>query len=168
MSQAGINSLSSQAGVVFSVTGTNGVTAAPTTGNVIVSGVNATTSSVGVASFNPAQFTVTIGGQVSIINEFAFSYIQINHASSPYTVMPTDDYISVDTSGGTVTILLPNAPTIYKQYNIKDRTGNASVNNISVTTVGGIVTIDQETTDVMDGNFDSIQLLFNGTNYEVF
>jgi len=52
---------SSASGVVDSVTGTNGVTALPTTGAVTVSGVNATTTTPGVASFNPAQFTVAAG-----------------------------------------------------------------------------------------------------------
>ena len=66
MSQAGIISVGAGGGVVNSVTGTNGVTASPTTGAVVVSGVNATTSTVGVASFNSAQFTVT-SGAVSII-----------------------------------------------------------------------------------------------------
>jgi hypothetical protein len=63
MSQAGLINLQGGGGggIVNSVTGANGVTASPTTGNVVVSGVNATTSSVGVASFNPAQFTVTTG-----------------------------------------------------------------------------------------------------------
>jgi len=67
MSQSGILNISSSSGIVNSVTGTHGVTAAPTTGNVVVSGVNATTASVGVASFNPANFTVNGAGQVSLI-----------------------------------------------------------------------------------------------------
>ena len=54
-------------GAVTSVSGTHGVTASPTVGAVIVSGVDATTSTVGVASFNPAQFTVT-SGAVSLLN----------------------------------------------------------------------------------------------------
>lgn len=58
--------LSSTETFVNSVTGTNGVTASPTTGNVVVSGINATTSSVGVASFNPLDFTV-VAGEVSTI-----------------------------------------------------------------------------------------------------
>lgn len=66
MSQAGGNNTSNSPGVVNSVTGTNGVTASPTTGAVVVSGVNATTTTVGVASFNPAEFTVTAGA-VSLI-----------------------------------------------------------------------------------------------------
>jgi hypothetical protein len=66
MSQILIPSSGSGGGAVDSVTGTNGVTASPTTGAVVVSGVDATTSTVGVASFNPSQFTVTAGA-VSLI-----------------------------------------------------------------------------------------------------
>lgn len=67
MSQAGTTKLSLPSNLVNQVTGTNGVTASPTTGNVVVSGVNATTSTVGVASFNPANFSVT-GGVVSSLS----------------------------------------------------------------------------------------------------
>ncbi len=67
MSQASGISLGSGGGVVNSVTGANGVTASPTTGNVVVSGVNATTSSVGVASFDPLEFTVSGSGEVSLL-----------------------------------------------------------------------------------------------------
>lgn len=67
MSQAGSNNVSNGPGVVNSVTGTNGVTASPTTGAVVVSGVNATTTTVGVASFNSADFTVNGSGQVTLI-----------------------------------------------------------------------------------------------------
>lgn len=69
-------SAASGGGVVTSVTGTNGVTASPTTGAVVVSGVNATTSTVGVASFNPAEFTVTAGGAVSLVGGPAEPVIQ--------------------------------------------------------------------------------------------
>jgi len=68
MSQFFVASMNGGSGAVTSVTGTNGLTASPTTGAVVVSGVNATTSTVGVASFNPTQFTVTVGGQVSLID----------------------------------------------------------------------------------------------------
>jgi hypothetical protein len=62
-----IKSAAGSGGVVTSVTGANGVTVSPTTGAVVVSGVNATTTTVGVASFNPADFTVNGAGQVSTI-----------------------------------------------------------------------------------------------------
>ena len=58
MSQFFVTSSGGGGGSVNSVTGENGVIAIPTIGSVIVSGVNATTSTVGVASFNPLDFTV--------------------------------------------------------------------------------------------------------------
>lgn len=44
----------------------NGITTIAGNGSLVVSGVNATTSNVGVASFNPAFFTVT-AGNVSVL-----------------------------------------------------------------------------------------------------
>lgn len=122
----------------------------------------------GVSHFNSAQFTVDANGFVSITNFSPFAYTQINHASSPYTVLSTDYYISADPTAGTISVLLPNAPTLYREFIIKDRTGTASTNNISVTTVGGAVTIDGQTTYTIAGNFGAIQLLWNGTTYEIF
>ena len=67
MSQQQVFNTGNSMGTVTQVTGTNGVTASPIFGNVVVSGVNATTSSVGVASFNPADFTVSDTGEVSAL-----------------------------------------------------------------------------------------------------
>lgn len=131
-----------------------------------IASTNAT--NVGLSAFNSADFTVDANGFVSIKNFSPFVYTAITHASSPYTVTATDYYISCDSTAGTIQILLPNAPTQYRQFIIKDRTGKAATNNIFVTTVGGSVTIDGETTYTIVANFTSIQLLFNGTSYEVF
>lgn len=97
---------------------------------------------------------------------FAFNYTNV--ATTPYVVTTTDFYLSVNSSVGPITIELPNAPPTNRLFIIKDRTGNATVNHISITTVGGIVTIDGQTTYTLAGNFGSIQLLFNSTSYEVF
>lgn len=99
----------------------------------------------------------------------AFNYTNVNHAASPYTVLSTDYYISVDCSGGTVTLRFPNAPTAKQTWIVKDRTGNASTNNISITTPGGIVTFDGQTTYTMNSNYQAINLLANTTpTYEVY
>jgi hypothetical protein len=52
---------------VLSILATNGVTDSGAGSTVTISGVNATTSTVGVASFNPLDFTVT-GGEVSLLS----------------------------------------------------------------------------------------------------
>lgn len=50
MSQQQFNIAGGDEGIVNSVTGTNGVSASPTTGDVVVSGINATTTQIGVVT----------------------------------------------------------------------------------------------------------------------
>jgi|GEM_PF-2689749 hypothetical protein len=83
---------------VFSVIGTNGVTASPTTGNVIVSGVNATISTVGVASFNPADFTVSISGEVTAINTGTISSVQTANATPQFALVGTVETVDFNIS----------------------------------------------------------------------
>lgn len=84
--------------------------------------------------------------------------------ASPYTVLSTDYVVEVNT-GSAYTIRLPDAPTTGTQYVIKDVTGTASSNNISLTTVGGAVTIDGVTTYTINTNYAAIKVYFNGTSY---
>lgn len=82
-----------------------------------------------------------------------------------YTVLPTDYFISVDAQiPGT--IVFPATPTNGTSFIIKDRTGMFSTNNVTIS--AGASTIDQATTYLMAGNFDSIQLLYHSNNYEIF
>lgn len=64
----------------------------------------------------------------------------ITVASSPYTVQSTDNLIYVDTSGGAVTILLQaSAARLGVPLTIKDVTGNALTNNVTITPNGAEV-----------------------------
>lgn len=126
-------------------------------------------SQVGLAAFNASDFSVDPNGFVTITNFTPFAYTTVNHAASPYTVLSTDNYISCDPTAGVITINLPNAPAdLYHRYIIKDRTGKASTNNITITTPGGTVTIDGSTSYLLTGNFAAVQLLWNGTGFEVY
>lgn len=126
-------------------------------------------TNAGLCSFLSTQFSVDANGFVSINNFSPFNYVQINNASSPYTATSTDYYISCDPTAGAITVKLPNAPTNFRMFTIKDRTGQASINNISITTVGGVVTIDGATTYTLAGNHGSVNLIFNNTGtYEVY
>lgn len=95
-----------------------------------------------------------------------YSYVNVN--TSPYTVLTTDVYLSVDCSAIPITIKFPNAALLGEPYIVKDRTGNANVNNITVTTVGGAVDIDGDVTFVMDSAYQSLSLVGNGTTYEIY
>jgi len=231
-------------GLVNTVTGTNGVSASPTTGNVVVSGIQTSTTQIGVvtlatnaqtiAGTNAANAVTALslaaklgaqtvnglaygGSSTGAINwlanatngqlpigstgaapvlgvptstggtilwtvgagtlnaevvqptqEIAINYTNVTHAMSPYTVTATDYFISVDASAGVVSILLPNTTTSKREFVIKDRLGQAGTNNITVTTVGGSVNIDGAPTYVFTDNYESLEMLFNGSTYETF
>lgn len=92
----------------------------------------------------------------------------LDDTDSDYTVLSTDVYLSCDVSGGILTIDFPNAPSTGRVYYVKDSGGDAATNNITLTTAGGVVEIDGATTFVMNTDYESVNLLFNGTSYELF
>lgn len=93
----------------------------------------------------------------------------VNHAASPYTVLTTDQFLAVDSTAGAVTIKLPNAPTTGRSIIIKDKTGTATgANAMTITTVGGTVTIDTLTSQTSNTAFQSTTVVFDGTGYEIY
>lgn len=94
-------------------------------------------------------------------------YRSISFADSPYSILVTDDFISVDTSGGAISVILPATGTANQSWIVKDRTGNANTNNITVTAAGGF-TVDTQVSYVIEGNYESSNFLFHGTNFETF
>ncbi len=132
---------------------------------------------IGSTGLTPVLATLTAGTGVSISNGAGtitisssgtetFTYTLVN--TTPYVVLTTDEYLGVDSSGGIRTVQLPAAPSTGRVFYIKDRTGSAATNNITVTVVGGAVTIDGSTTFVMNTAYESASVIFNGSNYEVF
>lgn len=105
-----------------------------------------------------------------ILTDVAENYVRVTNAESPYTVLADDYFISCDSSGGPVSILLPDSPTQYDQFVVKDGAGNSSdpTKRITVTTVAGVVLIDGDTSVVFTDDYESLELLFNGTSYESF
>lgn len=95
------------------------------------------------------------------------TYTSVNFAMSPYSATATDYFISVDASAGPVTIILPSTTTTNRQFIVKDRLGQAQTNNITIESSGG-TTIDQQVSYMFVDNFESLECLFHGTNYEVF
>lgn len=113
--------------------------------------------------------TVTINTSTGQLGSQAFGLSPYTATSTtPYVVLSTDYFISVDASGGAKQVNLPNAPTTGQVFKIKDRLGNAAANNITVTTVGGAVNIDSTTSYVISSNYGSISVIFNGSFYEIF
>ena len=145
--------------LVETLTGDSGGAVGPTSNNInIVGGTGI--SVVG----NPGTSTLTVSA-TGVTN---LTYTGVNYAASPYTVLATDDYISCDVTAGVITLKMPNAPVTGKVYIVKDKVGLAATSNITVTTVGGAVTIDGATSFVMNTAYQAISLIFNGVSYETY
>lgn len=87
----------------------------------------------------------------------------VEPVSYPYNVLTTDCMIGVDTSGGARTIRLPNTASVGRVYIVKDRNGVASTNNITITTVGGVVLLDGSTSVTINTNRASYNFFWNGS-----
>lgn len=112
--------------------------------------------------------TSGIGNTITISTDSSLPYTEISAIDSPYTVLLTDTFISCDTTGGAVTVLLPDSTNDGREIIIKDRLGNAISKNISVTTVSGLVTIDGNTSYILSDNFESVDLMFGSSVYQTF
>jgi hypothetical protein len=145
-----------------------------------IDGIDLSTANIVTESSEQLGTTVLTGGTgisitpgvgiltVASTGATTLAVTSIDVGDSPYTVLAADSYLSVDGVLGPITIRLPNSPAVGRVYYIKDSQGTASGNNITVTTVGGAVNIDGATSFVMNTNYESINVVFTGTAYEVF
>jgi len=117
-----------------------------------------------------AGITITpTANVITIVASGIMTITPVNHAASPYTVLATDQFLSVDSTGGAVTIRLPNAPTTGRSIIIKDKTGTATgASAMTLTTVGGTVTIDTLTSQTLNTAFQSTNVIFDGVGYEIY
>jgi hypothetical protein len=156
---------------------TAGVVQSGTTG--ILSSTNGSNGQILIGGGTaPVWSTITPGANIAIVNTANGITISANTgadtinytgvSTSPYVVLSTDDYLGVDTISGAITIELPNAPATGRVFIIKDSNGNAETNNITVTTVGGAIDIDGSVSQVIASDYQAIQVIFNGTFYEIF
>jgi hypothetical protein len=139
------------------------------TGQVQISQAISSTDAtkIGLSAYDSNYFSVDANGFVSIILTPSNLHYTLTSALI-YVVIASDEYIAVDSTANTVTVELPNTTTTGRVITVKDRSGTALTHAITVTTVGGAVTIDGATSQVFNETYESLRVIFNGTNYEVF
>jgi hypothetical protein len=120
----------------------------PITANNVEDAINQVQANVTAGSTSPPTITATT----------------VNFAQSPYTVLPTDYILEVDTTGGIVVINPIAVAGATKPLEIKDAAGNAATNNVQIN-----ATIEGQTPYLIDSNFGSVTIRPNGgkTAYEV-
>lgn len=93
--------------------------------------------------------------------------LQTRAEAANYTVNTsgTDFIIFANSSGGILTITLPATPATGSSYIIKDSTGSASTHNITVSGNGN--NVDSAATYVINVNYASVNVVFNGTIWNI-
>lgn len=114
------------------------------------------TINVGIGTSSPTATLHVVGGQIQNLTETATNY----------TVLSTDLIIGVTSTAAPRTITLPTAAAANKGqiYTVKDESGGALLNNITINVTGG-GNIDGAATAVILTNYGSFNFYSNGTQW---
>ena len=90
-------------------------------------------------------------------------------ANTPYNIKSSDDYLFVDTTGGPVTLILPNPAlfTFAKQFFIVDTKGNFGVNNLTLQPFGGELIMGLALSKVFQTPWGAWTVVTDGVNWYV-
>lgn len=91
------------------------------------------------------------------------SFTTTSPVSYPYTVLPADSIILVDTSVAANTITLEASPATNRYLTIKDKSGNANAFNITYDGNGN--NIDGLPTRVINVDYGSVTMVFDGLDW---
>lgn len=104
-----------------------------------------------------------------ITNKFVLSAGQriylANVATTPFNVPDGYFTMMVNTSSIAITINLPANPVVGDLYQVKDSTGNANTNNITIQ--GNGYNIDGGPSYTMSASYGTVLFVFNGTRWSV-
>jgi hypothetical protein len=116
--------------------------------------------------FGPFNFYSNTNVTYRLAESSQGNILQCIRPSSDYTVLQTDYYIGMISTSSPRNVLLPSSLAIKNQsFIIKDESGGAGTNNISLTVAGGTKTIDGLTSYPININFGSVTVIYDGTNY---
>lgn len=120
-------------------------------GNTAVNLVSATTT---VASTTTTKLITYVGKRIKVTTT----------TTSPYTVLTSDEIVSIGTIAAPFTVNLPATPTLGDTYTIKDANGSAALFNITIS--GNGVNIDGGFASiVLITNFTQATFIYNGTTW---
>lgn len=98
------------------------------------------------------------------------SFVRTAVSTSPYSVLESDEFVGVDSSGGAITVNLPEISGLsaQKRVYITDEAGTAATNNITIATAGSDTVLGAASL-VINQNYSSYSLYSDGgTKWVVF
>jgi hypothetical protein len=108
-------------------------------------------------------YPITTSGTTSLTGSLTLGRKTVSDA--PYTVLITDYLIAYTSLTAGRTVTLPTAVGVISQvYIIKDESGGAATNNISIATSSS-KTIDGASTKVINTNYGVARVYSNGSNW---
>lgn len=129
----------------------------------LTSGTGTTANgNVNVQSGGTTKFSVTPNKSIF---SHGIRYFSTSVTTATYTVLVTDFILFVNRAG-TVAVTLPASPTTGDTYRVKDISGAAATNNITVTPSAG--NIDGAANFVISANYAAFDFIYNGTEWSVF
>ena len=135
----------------------------------LTAGENVTDAMNFTASGAASRINLTAGtGSVKIASGLIVATKAVVFADTPYTILGTDYFISVDSSAGAITVTLPNAATVTgRTYVIRDTGGAAAANNITIGTGGGNLVGGgaAAATKVLSAAYSGATVYSNGTTW---
>lgn len=118
----------------------------------------------------PSGLLTNFGGITVSSGNFKFGagFIGFTRSVAGNITGSTSDYCLIVTSTASArTVTVPNNSNTDQIYIIKDGSGGAATNNITVTTPGGVVLFDAATTTVINTNYGYVQIIYDGTKYNI-
>jgi hypothetical protein len=125
------------------------------------------TPAAGIINIEGDSAAITTSGSGNTVIVHFNPFIR-NVNTTPYTVVTIDLFLAVDASGGPITIRMPNTTTTGRIFVVKDSNGQANLNNIIITTPGGVALFDGFTSYTLNAQYQSVNLIFDGTNYQLW
>jgi hypothetical protein len=174
-------------GAVVSGSQINGVVSSATTattannlaGSATVSGsqvvgavASATTATLATTANNLASSgsisTSQVTGLMTLISNFINAGTQVRtneNLTNPTINLANSDpeFVALNSLNGTVTVNLPSSPNSGRVFSLKDSSGNASINNITIIPSSG--TIDGQPSYVINSNYGGLNLVYNNNQW---
>ena len=89
--------------------------------------------------------------------------------TTPYNIVNSDDVVFVNIISGPASVILPNNGSDgskKRSFYIQDYSGTSLVNPITITAAGG-KTINGVTFAILNGNYSSVHIVYDGTNWKI-